>query len=99
MHPLGSGAGQEDITAAAWREVVAITLDGAFHCVQACVPHLRASRAGTIVNVGGLTAHSGAKFRAHVVAAKAGLAGLTRALAHEREWDPARARCPSPSTK
>jgi 3-oxoacyl-[acyl-carrier protein] reductase len=36
---------------------------------------------GAVVNIGGMTAHQGAQGRAHVVAAKAGLAGLTRALA------------------
>jgi 3-oxoacyl-[acyl-carrier protein] reductase len=36
---------------------------------------------GTVVNIGGLTAHRGADGRAHVIAAKAGLAGLTRGLA------------------
>ena len=36
-----------------------------------------------MVNIGGLTAHTGAAHRLHVVTAKAGLVGLTRALAHE----------------
>src|SRR5882757_11344729 len=48
----------------AWREVLDITLDGAFHCVKACLPALRQSGAGTIVNIGGLSAHTGAKNRA-----------------------------------
>ncbi|PWB65394.1 MAG: short-chain dehydrogenase [Bradyrhizobiaceae bacterium] len=68
---------------AEWREVLGVTLDGAFHCVQACLPHLAASGAGAIVNIGGLSAHTGAKNRAHVVTAKAGLVGFTRALAHD----------------
>ena len=38
---------------------------------------------GAIVNIGGLSSHTGAPRRAHVIAAKAGLVGLTRALAHE----------------
>jgi 3-oxoacyl-[acyl-carrier protein] reductase len=38
---------------------------------------------GTIINVGGVTAHIGAANRAHVSAAKAGLVGLTKALAIE----------------
>jgi 3-oxoacyl-[acyl-carrier protein] reductase len=63
--------------------VTSIILDGAFNCVQACLPHLKASGAGVIVNIGGLSAHVGAAGRAHVIAAKAGLIGLTRALAHE----------------
>ena len=66
-----------------WRRVVAVILDGAFVCAQACLPHLLRARAGAIVNIGGMTAYKGADGRAHVVAAKAGLAGLTRALALE----------------
>jgi 3-oxoacyl-[acyl-carrier protein] reductase len=42
-----------------------------------------ASGGGAIINIGGLSSHIGAARRAHVIAAKAGLAGLTRALAHE----------------
>ncbi len=68
---------------AEWRQVLGIALDGAFLCAQAALPHLSASGAGTIVNIGGLTAYTGGKHRAHVIAAKAGLDGLTRALAVE----------------
>jgi 3-oxoacyl-[acyl-carrier protein] reductase len=85
-----------DITMAQWRDVLGVTLDGGFLCAQAALPHLRASGAGAVVNVGGLTAYSGAKFRAHVVAAKAGLAGLTRALAHEFAPDGITVNCVSP---
>ena len=44
---------------------------------------LKASGAGSIINVGGLSGHMGAKGRAHVCAGKMGLIGLTRALAYE----------------
>lgn len=73
----------ESMTLAQWRAVTSIILDGAFNCVQACLPRLKASGAGVIVNIGGLSAHTGAAHRPHVVTAKAGLIGLTRALAHE----------------
>jgi 3-oxoacyl-[acyl-carrier protein] reductase len=71
----------ERITLDEWRSVVASILDAAFLCSQACVAHLAKSGAGAIVNIGGLTGHRGATGRAHVIAAKAGLAGLTKALA------------------
>lgn len=64
-----------------WRLVLATVLDGAFLCSHACLPHLARAGGGAIVNIGGMTAHKGAQGRAHVVAAKAGLAGMTRALA------------------
>ncbi len=72
-----------DLSYADWREAQAVCVDGAFHCVQAALPLLRESDAGAVVNIGGLTAHTGATRRAHVVTAKAAIVGLTRALAHE----------------
>jgi 3-oxoacyl-[acyl-carrier protein] reductase len=72
----------EEITLEAWREVMHVSLEGPFLCVQAALPALTKSK-GTIINIGGLTAYAGAMHRAHVVAAKAGLDGLTKALAVE----------------
>jgi 3-oxoacyl-[acyl-carrier protein] reductase len=73
----------EEMTYADWRYVMGITLDGPFHCVKAFLPQLKQSSTGAIVNIGGLSADTGARDRAHVVAAKAGLVGFTRALAHD----------------
>ena len=81
---------------AAWREVLDVTLDGAFHCVKACLPVLRQSGTGSIVNIGGLSAHTGAANRAHVVTAKAGIIGLTRALAHDLASDGITVNCVVP---
>ncbi|MBI2186961.1 MAG: 3-oxoacyl-ACP reductase FabG [Acidobacteria bacterium] len=72
-----------DLDYAEWRAVLASTLDAAYLCSRAALPHLTASGRGAIVNIGGLSSHTGAPRRAHVIAAKAGLVGLTRALAHE----------------
>jgi len=68
---------------AEWREIMAVVLDGAFLMSRAVIPGMLAMGRGTIVNIGGVTAHTGAYERAHVCAAKAGLVGLTRALAVE----------------
>ncbi len=64
-----------------WRSVLAVILDGAFLCSQACAPHIARAGGGSIINIGGETGHRGAAGRAHVVTAKAGLAGMTKALA------------------
>jgi len=72
---------------AEWREILDVTLDGVFHCTKACLPALRKSGQGTIVNIGGLSAHTGARNRAHVVTAKAGIVGFTRALANDLATD------------
>jgi len=69
----------EEIKLEDWRKVVSVILDGAFLCTQACIPHM--VEGGTVINIGGLTGHRGATGRAHVIAAKSGLAGMTKALA------------------
>ena len=66
-----------------WREIMATILDGAYLTAHAALPHLVAAGGGSIVNIGGLSSYTGAARRAHVIAAKAGLVGLTRALAHD----------------
>lgn len=73
----------EDMTFADWRHITGVILDGAFHCVKAALGALKASDAGSIINVGGLSGTMGAPDRVHVVTAKAGMAGFTRALAME----------------
>jgi 3-oxoacyl-[acyl-carrier protein] reductase len=70
-----------DLPFADWKRVLSVVLDGAFLCSQACLPHLARAGGGSIVNIGGETGHRGAAHRAHVVTAKAGLAGMTKALA------------------
>ena len=86
----------EAMTLADWRAVTAVILDGAFNCVKACLPHLKRSGAGAIVNIGGISAHTGAARRPHVVTAKAGLVGFTRALAHELAADNIRVNTVTP---
>jgi 3-oxoacyl-[acyl-carrier protein] reductase len=73
----------ETMTLDQWHKVLAVTLDGPFLCAQSALEALTASGAGAIINIGGLSAYTGARQRAHVVTAKAGLDGLTKALAQE----------------
>lgn len=72
-----------EMTYAQWRHVMGVTLDGAFLTATALLPLLKASGRGAIVNIGGMSAYTGAKKRVHVLAAKSGLGGLTRGLAHD----------------
>jgi len=85
-----------EITPEEWRETLGPTLDGSFFCIQACVPHMRKLGHGTIVNIGGSSAHSGRSNRCHVAAAKAGLAGMTGALASELAPDNITVNCVVP---
>jgi 3-oxoacyl-[acyl-carrier protein] reductase len=66
-----------------WREVMSVILDGAFVCSRAVLPDMLAAGWGRIVMIAGLSGQTGATHRAHVVAGKAGLIGLTKALALE----------------
>ncbi|MBT8410108.1 MAG: SDR family oxidoreductase [Alphaproteobacteria bacterium] len=66
-----------------WREINSVILEGAFLMARGVIPEMLKSGGGTVVNIGGVTAHLGAKERAHVCAAKAGLVGLTKAIAVE----------------
>ncbi len=72
-----------ELSYAEWRRIIGVALDGAYLCAKAALPYLAASGAGSIINIGGLSAYTGAAHRAHVIAAKSGLDGLTRALAVE----------------
>jgi 3-oxoacyl-[acyl-carrier protein] reductase len=72
-----------DMSLAEWRSRIAVILDGAFLCSREALRSMVERGGGTIVNIGGVTAHTGTVARAHVSAAKAGLVGLTKALAIE----------------
>lgn len=72
----------EQLSLDALRQAMAVMLEGPLLLAQAALTALEKSR-GTIINIGGMTAYTGAARRAHVVAAKAGLDGLTKALAVE----------------
>ena len=72
-----------DITAESWERMLAVNLTGTFHCVQAAVPDMLAAGWGRIVTISSSSAQSGAARMAHYVASKAGVVGLTKALALE----------------
>jgi 3-oxoacyl-[acyl-carrier protein] reductase len=72
----------DEMSYAEWREIMDATLDSAFHGVHACLPAMK-KNGGAIINIGGMSAHIGSKGRAHVMTAKAGLIGFSRALAHD----------------
>ena len=63
--------------------MIAVTLDGAFYCARASVPHMKKAAWGRIVNVCSLRAMTGSDHGAHYAAAKSGLMGLTKSLALE----------------
>ncbi len=66
-----------------WSSVLDVILTGAFLTSRELFRRLPEKRHGAIVNIGGISAHLPARNRAHVITAKFGLVGLTRALAQE----------------
>lgn len=72
-----------DMDHESFRRVIDISLDGTFHLAQATLPMMIESGWGRIVTLGGISWHVGLNRRAHNLSAKAGLTGLTRALAVE----------------
>jgi NAD(P)-dependent dehydrogenase (short-subunit alcohol dehydrogenase family) len=73
----------EDISYADWRRVLSINLDGTFLCCAAFAPGMKQNGWGRIVNMASSTLGSVVTGFTHYVASKAGIVGLTRALATE----------------
>jgi 3-oxoacyl-[acyl-carrier protein] reductase len=66
-----------------WRRTLAVNLDGAFFCLRAAIPRLRAAGGGRIVNVSSGAARTGGSIGAHYAASKAGMLALTAKAARE----------------
>lgn len=66
-----------------WSRVIAVNLNGVFHCTQAVLPDMLAGGWGRIVNISSSSTHSGEPFMSAYVAAKSAVNGLTKSLALE----------------
>ena len=66
-----------------WEAVLRTNLTGAHLCIQQALPTMMKARAGRIINISSVVAQSGNPGQANYVAAKAGLIGLTKAVAVE----------------
>lgn len=71
------------ITDEVWDRIMAINLNGPFYCCQALLPGMIEAGWGRIVNISSSSAQGGQPFMTHYVASKAGLIGMTKALALE----------------
>jgi len=73
----------DDITFADWRRVLAVDIDAVFLCCKSVVPQMKKQRYGRIINIASSTVFMSFPNLAHYITAKAGVIGLTRALATE----------------
>ena len=67
----------------AWQRMLAVNLSGAFYCCKAVLPYMIRQKWGRIVNISSMWGITGSACEVHYSAAKAGLIGLTKALAAE----------------
>ena len=86
----------DQVTPAYWDERMAVNLRHYFFCAQAVAPAMRAAGGGAIINIGSISWHLGLADLALYETAKAGIEGMTRALARELGVDDIRVTCVVP---
>ncbi|MBQ8183695.1 MAG: 3-oxoacyl-ACP reductase FabG [Clostridia bacterium] len=72
-----------DITDEMWQKMIGVNLTGAFNCCRRALPYMINRKHGSIINIASMWGEVGASMEVHYSAAKAGLIGLTKALAKE----------------
>ena len=86
----------EDMTLALWTETIAVDLTGVFLCCREVVGPMRHQRWGRIINISSQLGIKGGTGLGHYSAAKAGVIGMTKALALEVSSDNVLANCIAP---
>ncbi|MBE6781455.1 MAG: SDR family oxidoreductase [Ruminococcaceae bacterium] len=72
-----------DISEQEWNDIIGVNLTGVFNCTQAVLPHMINQKSGSIINISSMWGEVGASCEVAYSAAKAGVIGLTKALAKE----------------
>lgn len=85
-----------DTTPSQWRQVVSVDLDGVFYILRAAIPGMVRRKQGAIVTISSMWGVTGGSCEAPYSAAKAGVIGLTRALAKELGPSHIRVNCVAP---
>ena len=81
----------------AWRQIMAVNLDGPFHCCRAVVPYMIANNYGRIVNIASVAGKEGNPRAPAYSASKAGLISLTKSLGKELATYDIAVNCITPS--
>ena len=85
-----------DFSPADWRQMMAVNLDGTFYCCRSVLPGMIRRRSGCIITTSSIWGITGASCEVPYSAAKAGIIGLTRALAKEVGPSGIRVNCIAP---
>lgn len=72
-----------DITDEMWQRMIAVNLTGTFNCCRAALKYMINKKSGKIINIASMWGETGGSLEVHYSAAKAGVIGLTKALAKE----------------
>ena len=72
-----------DITDEMWHRMIEANLSGAFYCSRAVLPYMINRKSGKIINISSIWGETGGSCEVHYSASKAGLIGMTKALAKE----------------
>lgn len=72
-----------DISDQQWQRMIGVNLTGAFNCCRRALPFMINKKSGNIINIASMWGEIGASMEVHYSASKAGLIGLTKALAKE----------------
>jgi len=86
----------EDMSLALWTETISVDLTGVFLCCREVVGPMRRQRWGRIINISSQLGIKGGMGLGHYSAAKAGVIGMTKALALEISADNVLANCIAP---
>ena len=83
-----SGGRFDQISDSQWDNVMNVNIKGIWNCCRACVPSIRESGGGTIINISSLAATYGMPYALDYAMSKAAVIGMTRSLARElgRDW-------------
>ena len=93
---IAQSALMSDITDADYADMINTDLSGALYCCRQAIPYFLRNHSGAIVNVSSMWGEVGASMEVHYSAAKAGLIGLTKALAKELGPSGVRVNCVTP---
>ncbi|NTZ43063.1 3-hydroxybutyrate dehydrogenase [Altererythrobacter sp. SALINAS58] len=86
----------EDFAPAKWDAIIALNLTAAFHTTRLAIPHMKRENWGRIINTASAHSLAASPFKSAYVAAKHGLAGLTKTVALEVAQSGVTVNCISP---